>query len=139
MENTGNKNKGGRKNRWGDKVRALRRKGYSYSQIVNELGCSLSTVRYNLDEARREHIKGNNHRNVYRSRARAAVREAVRQGRLPKVTTIMCNRCPDTANEYHHHSYERECWLDVEPLCHACHDAHHKAEDEALKAQEEDE
>ena len=33
-----------------EKIIELREKGYSYSQIVEELGCSKSTVSYHLNE-----------------------------------------------------------------------------------------
>lgn len=56
-----------------------------------------------------------------KKRARATVTEAVRKGQLPAVASLACVLCGELAQEYHHHSYEREYWLDVIPLCKACH------------------
>jgi hypothetical protein len=55
-------------------------------------------------------------------RARAAVNQAVRRGKLPRVKTLQCVECGGQAEEYHHHiSHKREHYLDVIPLCKTCH------------------
>lgn len=54
--------------------------------------------------------------------ARIAVNNAVRDGRLPKVSTMICCSCGVPAEEFHHHrGYAKESWLDVIPLCRRCH------------------
>jgi len=55
------------------------------------------------------------------TRAHRAVSNAVNEGKLPHISTRQCNKCGGQAVDYHHHSYEPECWLDVEPLCRSCH------------------
>ena len=40
-----------------------------------------------------------------------------------------CNRCEAQADAIHHRSYDSlgdEVWTDIEPLCNACHAAHHE-------------
>lgn len=53
--------------------------------------------------------------------ARAAVREAVRIGNMPKVSSLRCVQCGEPAAEYHHASYNTEDWLKVIPICKTCH------------------
>jgi hypothetical protein len=58
-------------------------------------------------------------------KARWAVNNAVRDGKLPSVKTLFCG-CGCRAAHYHHHlGYEIEHWLDVIPLCRSCHNAAH--------------
>jgi len=57
------------------------------------------------------------------SKARDAVKFAVRTGKLPRVSTLSCP-CGKQAQHYHHHlGYSREHRLDVLPLCAVCHKA----------------
>ena len=67
---------------------------------------------------------------VIQQAASNAVRTAVRQGKLPKVTTLQC-KCGNGARHYHHtKGYTEEHWLDVEPLCISCHrNAHWESRD----------
>lgn len=54
--------------------------------------------------------------------ARAAVYRAVRAGKMPPVNSLTCQECGNPATGYHHHNgYDKEHWLDVIPLCTACH------------------
>ncbi len=56
-----------------------------------------------------------------RIKARNAVAIAVKDGRLPRASTLLCS-CGDAASHYHHYlGHEREHWLDVIPLCPLCH------------------
>lgn len=73
-------------------------------------------VRRKADD--RQHKKYPERRN-----ARAAVSNAVYAGRLPKIHTMVCSVCNNKqAEHYHHHKgYDREYWLDVIPVCAACH------------------
>lgn len=58
-------------------------------------------------------------------KAHNAIGLAIRQGKLPKPTTLKCN-CGNQAKHYHHHKgYEPEHWLDVIPLCIQCHANEH--------------
>lgn len=55
-------------------------------------------------------------------KARTAVYNAVRDGKLPRASMLQCSRCLGQAQQYHHHNgYEKEHWLDVIPLCISCH------------------
>jgi len=54
--------------------------------------------------------------------ARLAVREQVRSGKMPHVSTLKCVHCGKQAEHYHHFAgYERENRLLVKPICEACH------------------
>jgi DNA-binding XRE family transcriptional regulator len=58
--------------------------------------------------------------------ARAAVSDAVRDGRLPPPRT--CILCRRTARVYHHGSYEPQHHLHVVALCSSCHGRVHSGE-----------
>lgn len=58
--------------------------------------------------------------------AHQAVRRAIAAGQLAPLAERLCKDCGAAARNYHHFAgYEREHWLDVEPLCCRCHKAHH--------------
>ena len=60
-------------------------------------------------------------------RARNAVNYAVISGKLLKPS--MCSQCKQAKRlTGHHHSYAKEFWLDVQWLCHKCHEALHHPE-----------
>jgi len=62
------------------------------------------------------------HRYVVPAAARAAVRQAVRQGELAPVAAQTCAQCGRPAAEYHHEAgYAPEHATDVTPLCKGCH------------------
>ncbi len=46
------------------------------------------------------------------------VQIAIRDGYLPKPSTLLCQDCGQPAQVYDHRDYNRP--LDVEPVCHAC-------------------
>ena len=54
-------------------------------------------------------------------KARRFVSHAVQAGKLPRVKTLACCKCGNPAEQYHHHSYARDHWLDVIPVCDRCH------------------
>lgn len=55
-------------------------------------------------------------------KARQAVNNAIRAGKLPRPDTLLCHYCPKPAEQYHHwHGYEPENYLDVIPICEECH------------------
>lgn len=60
-------------------------------------------------------------------RARAAVNHAIRGGKLPPPSSMMCRGCEARlASHYHHHSgYEEAHWFDVVALCTECHGREH--------------
>lgn len=64
-------------------------------------------------------------RHPERVKARSAVSSAIVAGTLPKAESILCTDCGQPASEYHHDSYAQEHWLDVVPLCKACHVKRH--------------
>lgn len=61
-----------------------------------------------------------------RNKARQAVQRAVERGEIAPVLTRVCEFCGRPADVYHHDSYDREEWLNVNPLCGACHKILHK-------------
>ncbi len=65
------------------------------------------------------------YKNPEKTFARLAVGKAVDEGKLPRAETIKCRDCESFAKEWHHHSYEKEFWLDVVALCETCHDKLH--------------
>jgi len=57
-----------------------------------------------------------------KTKARVAVAEAIKLGKLPRAKSLKCVRCGNPAQDYHHHKgYAREHWLDVVPVCKKCH------------------
>ena len=60
-----------------------------------------------------------------RMSAGSAVAHAVTMGRLPRASACECVDCGQQAEHYHHESYAKEKWLDVVPLCRACHNKRH--------------
>ncbi len=55
-------------------------------------------------------------------KANKVVRQAVKTGKLPHISTLQCIKCKTQAKEYHHYlGYEPEHWLDVVPTCIRCH------------------
>lgn len=62
------------------------------------------------------------HRNPGSASAHNAVYLAVQEGTIRPVTDFFCVHCGQPAQEYHHHlGYERQNWLNVEPVCQSCH------------------
>jgi hypothetical protein len=62
-------------------------------------------------------------RNPLKIKARAAIAVEIHAGRMPSARTLTCSVCPVQADGYHHYNgYEERHWLDVIPLCRACHD-----------------
>lgn len=57
-------------------------------------------------------------RNRVTRSASAKVSHAVRTGKLPRPTTLMCADCGRPATEYDHRDYSKP--LEVEPVCHPC-------------------
>lgn len=55
-------------------------------------------------------------------KAHTDVGNAVRLGKLPKVSTQVCTVCGNQAQEWHHHNgYSKEHRLDVIAVCISCH------------------
>lgn len=51
------------------------------------------------------------------------VGNAVRNGKLPRVSSCLCADCGAPAKEYHHPDYAKP--LEVVPLCEECHEKRH--------------
>lgn len=67
-----------------------------------------------------------NARNPNYRKAKNAINNAIRDGKLPRAKTLLCHYCPKPAQQYHHwHGYEPEHWLDVVPACRKCHTNEH--------------
>lgn len=71
----------------------------------------------------REKVKRYSKKHGERSSAKSAVRNAIRSGRLLPQGAYLCAKpeCSNTAQQYHHWSYEKQNWLSVIPLCAQCH------------------
>jgi len=66
-------------------------------------------------------------RHQERRKAKSAVNNAIKCGKLPRPDTLHCSYCPNQAKLYHHHKgYEPKHWLDVIPVCIKCHTKIHK-------------
>jgi len=63
--------------------------------------------------------------NRHKVNASKAVHRAVKRGELAPASACECQDCGRPAAVLHHHSYEREHWLDVVPLCKPCHGIRH--------------
>ena len=61
-----------------------------------------------------------------RTRARQAIGNAVRRGKISRISTQNCAECPAQAKQYHHDDYDKP--LQVIPLCNRCHGLKHKTE-----------
>lgn len=59
-------------------------------------------------------------------KAQAAVTYAIKLSKIPRASACKCTNCGLQACDYHHESYEKEHWLDVIPLCRACHKLIHR-------------
>ena len=60
-------------------------------------------------------------------KAHSKVHNAVRDGKLPRVSTLKCVSCGNQATQYHHHAgYEEKNWLNVIPMCKPCHSKEHR-------------
>lgn len=57
--------------------------------------------------------------------ARNAVKAAIKRGDLQSISECHCAVCGVEAHAYHHHSYHEFDYLDVTPLCGACHKTLH--------------
>jgi len=56
-----------------------------------------------------------------RFKARYAVNNAIKAGRLSRINSLFCHYCHKPAQQYHHwHGYAPEYRLDVVPACQSC-------------------
>ena len=81
---------------------------------------------YAKTPARRKYNALYPERNPEKVRAHRAVLNALRTGRMAPASACICADCyKSPAVHLHHHSYEKEHWLDVIPLCRSCHHIRH--------------
>lgn len=66
-------------------------------------------------------------------KAHQAVKRAVDRGEILPAAQQYCS-CGRTGFVLHHESYDKDKWLDVEPLCYWCHRDRHEADLAAFKA-----
>src|SRR5258707_1397428 len=80
-----------------------------------------------VKESHRIHSKKYGLRHPERIKARNAIANEVRRGRIPSPSTQQCVICKvRQAKHYHHHKgYEKIHWLDVIPVCNKCHNSIH--------------
>lgn len=99
-----------------EKGQSVQRKWF-YSDKGKETRTNYWRSQAGKEAQQREYQKHPLHR-----KARIALTNAVRDGKLPRVGTQKCTHCPKQAQQYHHHNgYEPEHWLDVIPVCIKCH------------------
>ena len=77
----------------------------------------------NWKAANVRHVQDYARRHPEKYQANYIVGNAVRDGKLPHVSTQPCATCGDPAEHYHHQDYERP--LEVTPLCVPCHKGVH--------------
>jgi hypothetical protein len=85
------------------------------------LACSIIVGKRWVEENRqrvRDYHQKRSH--TFKGRAMRAVNYAVRIGKLPRISTQICD-CGLPARHYHHESYRKEHWLKVIPKCLSCH------------------
>lgn len=103
-------------------------RGIYYQNHESHLEAKRRYRRENPD-ARRATIAQHEQRHAEKRDAYHAVWHAIKRGELPRPSTLACAKCQAPAEIYHHHSYEEQYWLDVEPLCRTCHGKEHHAHD----------
>lgn len=72
-------------------------------------------------EYRKRYCKKYYIENPEKFKARGAVCNAVRDGRLPRPDSLKCHFCGKKAKQYHHPNYKTEHIFDVIPVCVLCH------------------
>lgn len=78
--------------------------------------------RYRMSPRGKAMRKLRRYRDKQKIRARDAVSNAIKRGELPPLSTSGCIHCGQPATAYHHHKgYKQDHFLDVVPVCHACH------------------
>ena len=63
-----------------------------------------------------------------KTKCRVAVNRRVAANKMPTASFFKCNRCSNTAQDYHHHDYS--LWWSVEALCRSCHTQEHLPHDD---------
>lgn len=82
----------------------------------------LKHARYNGSKKGRAYYKKARENNPDKIKARDAVNNAVKSGKLPSAKTLKCVFCGTQAEEYHHHKgYSEDYLLDVQSACIKCH------------------
>lgn len=79
-------------------------------------------------EARRATLRKYEQVHRHKRHAHYAIKHEIRDGRMPSASECQCAHCGNSAETYHHWSYEREHWLDVTPLCRECHGREHRTQ-----------
>ena len=64
--------------------------------------------------------------NPEKRKAQQVVGSHIKNGTIPKASSLQCTDCINPAKHYHHESYLEEHWLDIVPLCTACHGIRHR-------------
>ena len=82
--------------------------------------------RENNADKHRAHVRAWHQANPEKFAAHQAIKNAVRRGDLPRVSTCDCRDCGIQAADYHHEDYSKP--LEVEPLCRLCHKKRHNSD-----------
>jgi hypothetical protein len=83
----------------------------------------------NYKQKRKEYDRYRRETQYLKVRAREVVRKAVYRKKIPPASDLACDwsGCQKQANEYHHYKgYERENWMDIQPLCYEHHGLIHQ-------------
>jgi len=84
--------------------------------------CKEMKKAYERSEAGQKVRKRNLNKFPEKRKARKVISNAIRDGKLPKVPTLICEICGNKADEYHHYKgYAPKNRFDVIPLCRSCH------------------
>ena len=79
-------------------------------------------------EKRRKVAQKARRKNPLRTQAHNAIRRAVRHGKFPPASSMVCKYCQEAqaADWHHHRGYEKQFWLDVVAVCNECHGKAHR-------------
>ena len=108
-----------------DKKYREKRRKYSYRYYHTEEGESIYK-KYRLS-ARGKQVHKKSHQkycenNPKKRKAKVAVNNAIRAGKILRPDSFCCQNCPEQARQYHHWlGYEPKNWFDIIPICRPCH------------------
>jgi hypothetical protein len=94
--------------------------------------CRMRITRWQKSPEGKAKMAEKRKRNRRQIKARHAVSNAIRDGRLIAPIELICIRCGAKATVYHHPSYEPEFHLVVLPLCIPCHIKEHTAKTQTI-------
>lgn len=101
---------------------ALERMRLKVQTVEGKAAKAKASARYDKSDKGKAASERKRAKSALQIKARATVNNAARYGGIPHISTQVCSECGKQAIQYHHHNgYEYKHWLDVIPLCIACH------------------